>query len=228
MTGSDIATKVLENLGSRTDKATAVYYWINFAIQQLNTVYTWSDLHKFSSAPTVDGQTKYGLPSTLKDILSIKVLDGDHYYPMVEMPAEKERDRVFTTSESNDTGRPQRYARYSNWIELWPQPDAATYTMYLRWTKFHPTVAAGTTIEFGDHFEWCIVAGATHFAYADLQEPDDARFWGGIFTTAIQQLHVMERRRPNYDKIPMSERFPGNDLRRLSSTPWLDPFIRRT
>lgn len=100
---------------------------LNNAYRDLATKFAHPKARKICSFPTVADSAAYGLPTAIGGIL--RVWDDTN-----KKRLEKIGDRRYAELPTMETGKPDRYVRLRDFIELIPTPDDA-YTIFIHYTE---------------------------------------------------------------------------------------------
>jgi hypothetical protein len=147
---SQLNTAVLQIVGR--DDVSDVSTAINRALQTISTDHifnawkeTFSITTNINDDSDPDDPRVIALPSNLKTIYSLSLIDGTQTYPLQRLFRE-EYDLLFRNMESNPTtGKPTHYTVFARNLEVYPQQDK-DYTYRLRGVK-RPAVLSSDTDE---------------------------------------------------------------------------------
>ena len=171
---ANMVTEVTARLGGRTDLASRIGRWLNYAYAELllNPRFSFHELDLVATFNTVIGQKDYFLPDygltnvnfwfilNLRDNTNELHLTKTHYQVI---------DRIQQVA-----GRPNRYYRFNNSITLDPIPDGV-YLMQLRYRSRPPELTGGTGFsELGFEWEEPLVVLSTVKGWEALDNRDKA------------------------------------------------------
>src|SRR5262245_55002216 len=148
MNVNQIIQEMVWRLGNRSDIQPRTLTWLNDAYFELllSPRFTFYQLDKSVPWVTEKDTRKYQLSLLVPDYWFILLIRNDTYQTKLRKYDPSEFDRTYYTS-----GYPVRYARFADFIELDPTPDAA-YNMTVRYRIRPPQLLNG-----GEHLltrEW--------------------------------------------------------------------------
>lgn len=171
----NIAKSGVLTLQSGTTLATRMTTWVNRA--QLWIARRADILQKTYTASTVTSQQTYVLPSVLRRLYTIRLVDGLNSRKLTcVLPWEMDRKLPYPPAQT--TGISVFYVPYSDsfTFELYPIPDAA-YTLILRAGIYPTDFASSIAVSQYTYCDDAIIAYATMMAFRWLQELKDASVW---------------------------------------------------
>ena len=184
-----------------------------------------SELNKISTLNTGANTARYGLPSALREIYDIRILDGSNSRKLQYIP-QLFKDRLYADPTNwPATQRPRFYTRYGFQIELLPIPDA-TYSMEMRWSSWATTLSAATSTSDFREKDDLLIAGVTAEAFGAFQEyEEDGKEWFAKFQLLLREAITADPQ--DWDWQPQAighQSLPAYSL----NEPWKDPFVQST
>lgn len=172
-----IQTQIIEEIGGRTDVNSIIQDQINFAVQEISTMYEHQELKTSATWPTEADTAEY----------TISTIASDYYAPVgvydETNDRELEHNEKWHYEEEDETntgtGGPTQYAIYGDSIFIWDQiPEDDSITMRLDYWKYHPELTLDTSeILFG--LDWNrgvrLLASAYVHRILDMDEKANAR-----------------------------------------------------
>lgn len=208
---------------NRTDKSALVGIAINLAITKLPQVpHEWRELFRDDEYELTTNSTFVTLASDVDRVIQIRralASDGSLAATMGLLTKQK-FDRTFYDRESSvSTGIPNYAAVDGGKIHVYPK-SISEYKLYARVAlRVTPLVNDDDRCQITGVDE-AIVAWATHYVYASIQETNDAQFWLGRYNLAMTSaIHADQRE-------PATQVLEGNQPAELSTAPWMDPFAK--
>lgn len=182
----NVAKSGVLTLQSGTTLATRMTIWVNRA--QLWIARKAELLQSTMTTTTVAGQQSYSFPSNLRNVYTMRLMDGLNSRKLsAVLPWEMDKSvpygAVITQSRS------WFYVPYKRTLtfELFPIPQDA-YTIILRCGLYPADLAASTDISQFDRCDDAIIAYATMFAFRWLQELKDAKDWEAYGDTILKDI----------------------------------------
>lgn len=195
-----IKTEVTARLGNRTDIASRVDRWINYAWFELllNPRFAFFELDVVLDpfTVTVPGTATYIVPTDLWFILDLTDTTNSRKIDRVSFQM---IDNQFPTS-----GQPVRYYRFSNTLTFDPVPDLA-YDIKLRYRKRPNDLGTASNLLIGTEWEELIVSLSVKKGYDALGSKD----------AAAAELQLVEQM--------MQTRYDVPNLEDADSEPTLQP-----
>lgn len=232
---SVLITRTLNNMsraGAATTRSgiplsTVAFDWLNDTLLEMTDECDLSDLFTVSSgvagtSVTVASTESYTLPSDLKSVVAVKVLDGTNSRKLrYLMPAVYEEKFPYPAGDSTST--PIWYTWYGTTLKVYPTPDAV-YTMPFLYVKYPTEISVGTTtVPFKPSFDRIIVAGMTAAGLDHLQLFDDGAIWRARFKGMMKKARVLDEH-PR-DRALQGFGFDSSPVTRTGNY-WNDPFVR--
>ena len=163
---------------------------LDWAVEEIANSYTFKEMRRVFYRYTTTGQKRYGFPERMKEIISLVLKNNSNSRSLTYLKP-MSFDKLIPCPESEATGIPTGFVDYGTNFELFPIPDASTYTLILRCGIF-PGALTGDDRTFDlQRKDALIVAVATKIAFYRLREVEDAEFWANgeakrLFDEAIK------------------------------------------
>lgn len=170
---SDIRTQIRIEIGGRLDLDDVIDDQVNFAVQEICTMYDFEELHGEATATTSNLQAHYRLPSDCYALWSVKE------ETVLNKELERKDIRAFHEYDETQTGVPHAFATYAKRLVLFNQvPDTnsgANYTIRIRYWKKHASLVLDAD-SLVIPFEWerGVRLKATGFMFSILDMDDKA------------------------------------------------------
>lgn len=180
---NSIVTEVTARLGNRTDIASRIGRWINYAYYEIlmNPRFNFFELDSIANFYTVPNQSFIdvaNLPTDFWHILGIRDVTNNRKLRRSHWQV---FDRLTPT-----TGQPVRYARFGANIEFDPVPDLA-YLNMMRYRARPPELAANTNFStLGVEWEEPFVTIATIKGFEALEQPEKAAMQRQLLEPMLQ------------------------------------------
>jgi len=228
----DIYTEVRENI-KRTSTAVSdarIIRWVNWAQGYLADLHTYEEMREIYSGSTIDGTSRYGFPTRMKDVYSMTLQDGSSsrvltYVTARDFDTNIPRPAVYSEKRSNF------YVDYGTNFQLFPIPNSA-YSLVLRCSIYPEDFETDGTDDAEEsdllRKDALMVAMTTTFGFWMLKEDEDAAYWGNnlvpsLFDASLKTDHSAE------DWIPKARGFNSFGGRpALSGQWWTNPFTGRS
>lgn len=178
-----IVTEVTARLGNRTDIATRVGRWINYAYFELllNPTYSFFELDKSTTFSTVASTRSYDIVTPNPDLWFILIMRDATNQRRVRRASWKTFDESTIT-----TGQPTRYARFGTSVELDPTPDAV-YSILMRYRRRPIDLVSGSNMDgLGTEWEEPIVTLASVKGFEALKLSEDAASQRTLLVSMLQ------------------------------------------
>ena len=172
-----IRDQIIVEIGGRTDFNSVIDDQINFALQELATMYDFQELEASATTPTASGQSAYLLPSDLYVLWSVKEETA------LNKPLERKDIQLgFDNVDETKTGTPHFYGVYNRQLIIFNMvPDdngGSNYSIRIRYWKRHPKLLVDAD-EMLLPFEWerglRLKATAMVFGILDQEEKQAAK-----------------------------------------------------
>lgn len=202
--------------------------WLNWGQEKAADSHTFEEMRKIYTGATVASSKRYGFPTRMKDIYSLRILDGANSRKLTYVNPRNFDTEVPQPTEWS-TSWPDYYVDYGVIFELLPIPNSA-YDMELR-CSVYPEDMDETTQTSSDLLrkDRLLVAGGTIFGLWALKEYEEATFWGSEFwrptlAEAVASDHSAE------DWTPVARPFSahgGSRVAGVGGSWWTNPFVGR-
>ena len=145
MTGQGLIDEVRDNIRRTSFQIpdTRILRWVNWGQEKVADTHTFEEMRKIYTGDTAASSTSYGFPTRMKDIFSLRVVDGTNDRKLVYVPA-REMDMVEPRPATDPEDVPTWYVDYGVNFELVPVPDAI-YPLRLR-CSVYPTDLTVTAV----------------------------------------------------------------------------------
>lgn len=221
MTLTQLENEVRFNLGGRTDLDSRLVTFLNWAQEEIARQYTFRELHNTETGTsTVDGTQTVSMPSDLKDLYSIRLLDGTSSRKLIYVP-ERTFDFLVPKPDEYTEGRSTHYYIWGSSIYLWRIPDAA-YSLNIKFTKWPTALSASGDYSDLTHLDEALVCLATAKALDSIDADEKKiRRYG---RRAGYHINLAIRN----DKDSYTDERIGADYRLSESSVdyWKDPFVK--
>jgi len=131
-------------IGRRSDlAASTVSFYTNMAYQEVAQATPHALLETITVSSTTSGENRIELPSDCMEMVNLSWLTtlGVQSGQTLRRAS---LDRV-DQAGFNPIGKPQEYALFSNWLELWPSPDSS-YSLQMRYRAYPSDMTATTAV----------------------------------------------------------------------------------
>jgi hypothetical protein len=221
MTLTQLEDEIRYNLGSRPDLDSRLVTFLNWAQTEIARQYTFRELQNLDTTTPTTGSVDYiAAPSSIKDLFSIRVLDGTGSRKLIYVP-DRRFDALVAKPDEYAEGRPSHYYTWGANYYLWRIPDAI-YQTRIRYSKWPTALSGGSdTSDLTELDEaLCALATAKAFDSVDADEKKIKR-WG---RRAGYHINLAIRN----DKDSYTDEHIQANYNLTESTPnyWLDPFVR--
>lgn len=166
-----MVTEVTARLGNRSDIASRVPRWLNYAYFELlvNPQFDFFELDKANnSLATTSGVNSLDL-SSITDLWALLSITDTTNNRKLTRSHVRVFDKIVPTS-----GQPTRYARFGSTVEFDPVPDGA-YNLRVRYRIRPNELGSGTTFNnLGTEWEEPIIVIATYKGWIALKQYEDA------------------------------------------------------
>ena len=223
MTLSDFQGEVRANIKRSSDAIanSRITTWLNWAQNFLADLHNYEEMQKIYEGATIADQKRYGFPARLKDIYTLRLIDGNNSRKLIHIHPRDFDDKV-PYPEQTTTGRSLYYVDYGVNFELYRIPDAS-YVLELR-ANIYPVDLSGSsdTSELVKK-DALICAVATFFGFLGLREVEDAIYWREevakpLYDASLQSDHA------NVDWTPIARGFDSTEER--VGVYWTNPLIK--
>lgn len=221
MTKTELRNLVITNT-NRSDKATTIDLFLDFALSTLARSYAFDDLRKTLQVPLTSGGYSVQLPVTLNQIIDITFIDTTSptsSYPMKLIDSTQFLGMFPNIPGSTTSGRPTMCCQSGNLLLLNTKTNAAYQLSITGYTvpKFFSATDENPIVDSDE----AVVAYATARLYYSMQMYKDGEFWERDYQVRRQVLINGKERRVGTSYVAQpwqrSSTFTTN-------SPWLDPF----
>jgi hypothetical protein len=181
------------------------------------------ELNKCYQMSTVDGTKSYAFPTSYKEIVTMRILNGTSSYKL-RLILPHVFDKYYPYPEGDSKDRSSIYVPRGNSFELYPIPDGAYYVQcHLNILPTNVT-STSTLIDFQPEKDELIVAGMTYRGFRHLQMYEDASYWQKTYIQLF--LSAVERNEQMQDYEPLGQGFDSEQV--ISCDYWKKPLIMVT
>lgn len=122
-------------MGRRSDIAVSdASYWVNVAYQEIAAAAPGALLETITVSSTTSGENRLELPADMMELINLSYLTaGDGVASALTL----RRTGVNRVDQAGfrPQGKPEEYAMFNNWIELWPSPNSS-YSLQMRYYAY--------------------------------------------------------------------------------------------
>jgi hypothetical protein len=130
-----IRNQIITEIGGRDDLDDVIDDQVNYALQEISTMYNFEELETSSTMSCVDGEASYLMPSDLYVLWTVKDETDNN-------PLERKEYTTFDKMDETTTGTPKWYATFNKSLILFNKvPDDSTRTIRIRYWARHGTLA---------------------------------------------------------------------------------------
>ncbi len=177
MTRLEMQEDVRENIKRQAAafSNTKIQRRLDWAQNSVCDTYTFEEMRKIFTAPTVASQKRYGFATRMKDIYDLTLQDGDTSRKLVYIPA-RDADAAIPRPETLTEERPKWYIDHGKNFELIYIPNAV-YTLQLRCSVYVADLDTDSSESELLRKDRLIIARATELCFASMKEPELAKYW---------------------------------------------------
>jgi hypothetical protein len=139
----DLMSRATTRIGRRSDITLSdASFYVNMAYQEIAASEPSALMETLTVSSTTSGENRVELPA---DYMEMRTLS---WYTTGESSAQTLRRMSVEHIDAQGPGtlgRPDRYALYNNWLELWPSPDSA-YSLQMRYVAYPSDMTATTAV----------------------------------------------------------------------------------
>lgn len=141
---SDLCSRATTRIGHRSDIALSdASFWVNAAYQEVAQAAPGALLETITVSSTTSGENRLELPADCMEVLNLSWLTDIGHGSARTL-------RRIDVSRADQAGflpigKPQEFALFSNWLELWPSPDSS-YSLQLRYYAYPSDMTATTAV----------------------------------------------------------------------------------
>lgn len=135
-----IRTQIITEIGGRTDVNTVINDQINYAIQELATMYEFPELQTSATCSTQAGQYQYLLPSDYYGLIGVYDETND-----VELTHDNKWSFEMLDESETDTNGPRSYATFNKRLYVWNAvPADSSITLRIDYWAKHGELSSDT------------------------------------------------------------------------------------
>lgn len=139
----DIMSKATARIGRRSDLTISdVSFYANMAYQEIALSERHALLETLTVSSTTSGENRVELPADCLEPLSLSWLTTA---AMGSGQTLRQTSHDAIDAMGFGAGKPDRYAFYNNWIELWPSPDSS-YSLQMRYLAYPSDMTLVTAV----------------------------------------------------------------------------------
>ena len=157
-------------------------------------------------------------PDECRYIYSIRLIDGAMSRKLTSVTPRR-ADLYTPFGQQLDTGRPNNYCEWKDWIQLSKIPDD-TYVIKIRYFKWQTAFASASSTAEIDHIDDIIIKAAAIHVWEILGEPEQASIMRGAVESALMKCGKLEKMKPDLVLKPRSGTYARSDEDTQS-----DPFV---
>jgi len=217
---SELIAEAKYMTGNRSDIDAHMIVWIHWALHRIDRVCDIKGLEVRATAPTVIAQKAYALPADCKYVESIRLIDAANSRYLTRVDA-RTFDQKVPYPEQFSTGRPNWYLDWESIFEVYPIPDAITYTFLMRYWKWQDDFADDDAVAEMAHCDDIIVQALVAEIWKNLEELDKE---GAAHIKLVSMLYAhkgVEKMHPDWE--PKAKGFVGGKAAPMGER-WKDPF----
>ena len=176
--------------------------WLNLTTQEMSNQHSFQEMWKLYNSSVVANSKTYAFPSTWKEIIEFRVIDGTNSRKLTQMPPQTFY-RLVPYPEGESSGTPNCYVPFGATFDLYPIPDQA-YIVYIRLVAA-PTVIVTTTdlIDYNNDKDDLIVDGMTMRGFRFLQMHEDAAFYQKEYMRLMKEAVMADAYPPDWSPVGM-------------------------
>jgi hypothetical protein len=221
MTLTQLEDEIRYNLGNRTDLDSRLVTFLNWAQEEIARQYSFRELQDTDTTkPTIDSQDYIVQPTGIKDLLSIRVMDGTSSRKLIYVP-ERTFDALISKPDEYSEGLPSHYYEWGGNFYLWRIPDKE-YLTRIKCIKWPAALSGGggySDLLYLDE-ALCALATAKALDSVDVDEKKIKR-WG-----RRAGYHINLAIRNDKDSYTDEQVKSNYNLSESAPNYWQDPFVR--
>lgn len=141
---AEIASRATTRIGRRADISLSdASFWVNVAYQEVAQAAPSALMETITVSSTTSGENRLELPADCMEVINLSWLT-DIGHGSARTLRRTSVDRADQAGFSPN-GKPQEYALFNNWMELWPSPDSS-YSLQLRYYAYPSDMTATTAV----------------------------------------------------------------------------------
>jgi hypothetical protein len=227
MDRENMRDEVRENIKRTIDGVSnaRINTWLNWGQGYLADLHTYEEMHSNdTSKATNTTNNTVAWPTRMKDLYSMKVLDGARSRKLTYVHP-RNFDRTIPRPATYSENLPEWYVDYSTTFELFPIPDAV-YSLVIRCSVYPADFASDATESSLLRKDAVMCGIATVFGFWSLRELEDATYWGQqvvppLYEASLTSDHSGE------DWTPVARGFQSQATA-LTGQWWTNPFTGRS
>lgn len=224
LTGAQMESEIKQNLGGRSDLDSRLYIFLNWAQEEIARQVRLRELQDIDTTHDTVADSPYILhPDNMRDLISIRLLDGTRSRKLIWLPRRK-FDKKIAKPDEYTTGRSTHYTSWGTKFYLWRVPDAIYQTeiQYIKWpTAFSAADSDPSDIERMDE---AICALATAAAMASLKDFGETFVYWNQRAAMLINLAIRRDKGLFIDEAVMGDY--DYELSQSAPNYWEDPFVR--
>ena len=158
-------------------------------------------------------------PDECRYIYDIRLIDGAMSRKLEPMTPRK-MDLYEPFAIQYNTGRPNNYIEWKDWIQLYPIPND-TYIIKVRYYKWQTAFASASSTAEIDHIDDIIIKAAAIHVWEMLGEPEQAAIMRSAVETALIKCGKLEKLKPDLVLKPRM-----GEVAVADSVSQTDPFVQ--
>lgn len=206
--------------GNRDDIDAHMIVWINWALHRIDRACDIKGLEVRATAPSVDGQKAYSLPTDCKYVETVRLIDGANSRPLIRVDV-REFDQKIPYPEQFSEGRPKWYVDWESIFEVYPIPDVATYTFLTRYWKWQDDFADDDAVPEIAFCDDIIVQALVAEIWKNTEELDKEKAAHVKLMSMLYAHRGVEKMHPDFE--PKAKPFTASGRISLGE-PWKNPF----
>lgn len=184
--------------------------YINWSQQRIADQWTFEEMRRLFAGSVTDGVSKYGFPTLMKDIFTMRVINDSDSRTLTYVPA-REFDQIIPRPATYTEDTPNWYVDYGINFEVFPIPDQ-TYDVELRCSLYPAEMDEDTDESELLRKDKLIICGATIFALYSLKEYEEAAYWSNeIWTTLMAEAQNTDHSAEDWTPAARPFRSPAVD-----------------
>ncbi len=203
LTLAELKTGVRDHFSGRTDKDTRLTQLLNIAQIRLVRDHDFEEMKgQTTLAPAFTGTVAtdkfIAIPSTVKEIFSLALIDDSAGYP-IHQKAGREFAKQIPYNEEWSVDRPRIFRRWglAN-LEVWPIPDRAYVYPYLYASWPTDLSSESGVSDLSKKDDLLILLTATWWA-VEIDRPDRANYFFAIFQNEYKNAVSEDEKKPDLD-----------------------------
>ena len=196
-------SRATTRIGRRSDIALSdASFWVNVAYQEVAQAAPSALMETITVSSTTSGENRIELPADCMEIINVSWLTqvGSNSARTLRRTSVSRVDQAGFTP----VGKPDEYALFNNWMELWPSPDSS-YSLQLRY-YLYPADMTATTAVPSVSTEWrpAILYLAEAFLHEHVGNDAEGAVARARYAGYVQSLQDKEARRQRTGEMRIS------------------------